>query len=54
MSKLKSVIRHEYLTIVKQPSFWIIMIAIPLLIAVVIGLSVVGNQSSANRIEELS
>lgn len=54
MSKLKSVIRHEYLTIVKQPSFWIVMIAIPVLIGVIFALTFLGNQSSASRIEELS
>jgi ABC-2 type transport system permease protein len=54
MSKLKSVIRHEYLTIVKQPSFWIIMIAIPVLLGVVFALTFLGNQSSASRINELS
>ena len=54
MSKIKSVIRHEYLTIVKQPSFWIIMIAIPVLIGVIFALTFLGNQSSASRIEELS
>lgn len=54
MSKLRSVIRHEYLTIVKQPSFWAIMIAIPLLIAVALGLSYLGNKSSEDRIEELT
>ncbi len=54
MSKLQSVIRHEYLTIVRQPSFWILMLAIPLIIGAVIALSFVGNQSSANRIQELA
>ena len=54
MSKLQSVIRHEYLTIVRQPSFWIVMLAIPLLIGGIFGLTFLGNQSSANRIEELS
>lgn len=54
MSKLQSVIRHEYLTIVKQPSFWIVMLAIPLLIGAIIGLTFLGNQSSADRIQELS
>ena len=54
MSKLRSVIRHEYLTIVRQPSFWIVMIAIPLLIGIVFALTFIGNQSSASRIEELS
>ena len=29
MNKLGIVIKHEYLTIVKQPSFWITMIAAP-------------------------
>lgn len=54
MSKLRSVIRHEYLTIVKQPSFWIVMIAIPSLIGAVIGLTYIGNKSSAERIEEIA
>jgi len=54
MSKLRSVIRHEYLTIVKQPSFWIVMIAIPSLIAGIIALSYFGNKSSAERIEEIA
>ncbi len=53
-AKLSSVVRHEYLTIVKQPSFWIAMIAIPVLIAVVIGISIIGNKASADRIEELA
>jgi ABC-2 type transport system permease protein len=54
MSKLQSVIRHEYLTIVRQPSFWILMLAIPIVIGAVIGLSFIGNESSANRIQELA
>lgn len=54
MSKLRSVIRHEYLTIVKQPSFWIVMVLIPVLIGVIIALTALGNASSAQRIEELS
>lgn len=54
MSKLRSVIRHEYLTIIKQPSFWIVMIAIPAIIAAIFGLTFLGNQSSADRIDELS
>ena len=54
MSKLRSVIRHEYLTIVKQPSFWIVMIAIPALIGAIIGLTYLGNKSSAERIEEIA
>lgn len=54
MNKLKIVIKHEYLTIVKQPSFWIIMLAIPLMIALVLGLSYVGNKSSEDRIKSLA
>lgn len=54
MSKLRAVIRHEYLTIVKQPSFWIVMIAIPTLIGAIIALTYFGNKSSAERIEEIA
>lgn len=53
MAKLKTVIKHEYLTIVKQPSFWIIMLAIPAMIAVVIGLSYFGNKSVETRMETI-
>lgn len=54
MSKLRSVIRHEYLTIVKQPSFWIVMIAIPVLVGFIWALTYFSNVSASNRIEELS
>lgn len=54
MSKLRAVIRHEYLTIVKQPSFWIVMIAIPAMIAFVGALIYFSNQASADKIEELA
>ncbi len=54
MAKLSTVIKHEYLTIIRQPSFWIVMLAIPLIIAAVGGLSYLGNKSSADRIGELS
>ena len=54
MSKLRSVIRHEYLTIVKQPSFWAMMIAIPVIMGVVFGLVYLGNTSSEERIKEMA
>ena len=54
MSKLRAVIRHEYLTIVKQPSFWIVMIAIPAIIAFVGALMYFSNQASSDRIAELA
>lgn len=54
MSKLRSVIRHEYLTIVKQPSFWIVMIAIPAMIAFISALLYFSNQASTDRIAEIA
>lgn len=54
MSKLGSIIRHEYLTIVKQPSFWIVMLAIPLLIATVFALVYLGSKASEDRIQEIA
>lgn len=53
MSKLRSVIRHEYLTIVRQPSFWIVMLAIPAFLAAIFAISYFGNKSSEERITEL-
>lgn len=35
-SKLRIVTRHEFLTIVKQPTFWISLISLPLVIAIII------------------
>ena len=43
--KLKAVIRHEFLTIVKQPSFWISLIAVPLITGVVILIGMLTNDS---------
>lgn len=54
MSKLGIVTKHEYLTIVKRPSFWIVMLAIPLLIAVIQVIAYIGATQSEQRIEELS
>lgn len=54
MSKLRSVIRHEYLTIIKQPSFWALMVAIPLIIGVIIGLNYFSSKTSSDKIEELA
>ncbi len=34
--KLRTVIRHEFLTIIKQPSFWISLVAFPLLAGIVV------------------
>lgn len=34
--KLNAIVRHEFLTIIKQPSFWIALIAFPLLAGVIV------------------
>ena len=54
MAKLSSVVRHEYTTIIKQPSFWIAMIAIPALIGVIIALNFFATKSSNDRIDEVA
>lgn len=54
MAKLSSVVRHEYLTIVRQPSFWIAMIAIPVIIAVVVALNIFSSQASSEKFEEIA
>lgn len=54
MSKLRTVIRHEYLTIVKKLSFWIVMLAIPTLIIAIGTLSYFGSKASEDRIAELT
>jgi ABC-2 type transport system permease protein len=43
--KLKAVIRHEFLTIVKQPSFWISLIAVPLITGVVLLIGMLTDNS---------
>lgn len=54
MSKLRSVIRHEYMTIILQPSFWISMVAFPLIFAAIFGLNYFSNTSSSARLEEIA
>jgi len=43
--KLRAVIRHEYTTIVKQPSFWISLIFVPLLMAAIVLINVLTEES---------
>ena len=53
MSKLKSVVSHEYLTVVKQKGFWIYMIAMPLIflfVFVLIGLAGKSDNTSLDKI----
>lgn len=55
MSKLRAVVRHEYLTVVKQKGFWAYMITMPLIFLVVfllIGLSAKTSGDSLDKIGE--
>lgn len=54
MSKLKAVVRHEYLTIVKQPSFWMLMLAIPLIAGAITAMNYFSNKASSDKINELA
>lgn len=53
MAKLRTVIRHEYMTIIKQPSFWIVMLAVPVIVGAIFGLSYIGDKSVASKIESI-
>lgn len=50
-SKLRAVIRHEFLTIIRQPSFWIMLVAIPLVTAMVFLISYFTNGDSNKDID---
>jgi ABC-2 type transport system permease protein len=53
MSRLRTVIRHEYLTVVKQKGFWAYMISLPaifLLVFLLIGLSAKTDNASLEKI----
>lgn len=54
MSKLRAVIRHEYLTVVKQPSFWVYMITTPIIFAIIFFLIAIAGNSSSTSLEELT
>ncbi len=51
--KLRSVVRHEFLTIIRQPSFWISLIALPLLIGVIILIGVLTSPSEDTDLENI-
>jgi ABC-2 type transport system permease protein len=44
--KLKSVVRHEFLTIIKQLSFWISLFAVPVIAGLVVVIGIVTNDSN--------
>lgn len=50
--KMRAVIRHEYLTVVKQPTFVLIMLALPLAMAAIIAVSYFSSKTSESSIQE--
>ena len=52
--KLRSIIRHEYLTIVKQPAFLLTMLGIPLLIAAIGSIAFFSERAAESSLDELS
>lgn len=49
--KLRAVIRHEFLTIVRQPSFWISLIALPAIFGVVILIGYLTDSSNKVNVD---
>lgn len=53
MSKLRSVVRHEYFTVVKQKGFWAYMIALPaifLLVFILVGIAGRSDNTSLEKV----
>jgi len=50
--KLRAVIRHEFLTIVRQPSFWISLFALPLLTGLVLLIGYFTDSSDSTDIQK--
>lgn len=49
--KLRAVIRHEFLTIIRQPSFWISLISIPAILAAIVAISYFTNSSNEVNVD---
>lgn len=54
MSKLRSVVRHEYLTVVKQKGFWAYMITLPLIFLLVFVLVGIAGRSDNTSLEKVA
>jgi ABC-2 type transport system permease protein len=54
MSKLSAVIRHEYGTVVKQTSFWIYMVTMPLIFAAIFVLVGIANRTPNTTIDDVA
>lgn len=52
MSRLGAVIRHEYLTVVKQKGFWAYMISVPVIFAIIFLLIGLANRSDNASLEK--
>lgn len=49
--KLRAVIRHEFLTIIKQPSFWLSLIAFPLVAGIILLIGALTDSSDNSTID---
>ena len=49
--KLRAVIRHEFLTIIKQPSFWIALVSFPLIAGIILLISILTNPSDTHNLD---
>lgn len=54
MSRLRSVVRHEYLTVVKQKGFWAYMITLPLIFLIVFLLIGLAGRSDNSSLEKVT
>lgn len=54
MSKLRSVVRHEYLTVVKQKGFWAYMISLPLIFLIIFILIGVAARTDNTSLEKIA
>lgn len=54
MSKLRSVVRHEYLTVIKQKGFWAYMVTLPLIFLVVFILIGIAGRSDNTSLQKIA
>lgn len=50
--KLKAVVRHEFLTIIRQPSFWISLVAFPLLAGLIVLIGALTDSSDKTDLNQ--
>lgn len=54
MSKLSAVVQHEFRSVIRQVSFWVMLIATPAFIAVIFIIVGFGSSASEAKVEELT